>query len=144
MDIGFDPVGGGFFESKRMAGAGLDPILDIGQKPQHLVRSLMRDRHFQRKERHVLDFYAHLLDGRDENVAVRILAQYRREKAARGRGGRSACRNKTTSRRARSACRYRRKTADSIAPPGGAPYAPVRPWPPSRRSRRPWGTRPWL
>jgi len=84
MDIGFDAVGGAFFESNRMAGARLDPILDIGQKPQHLVRSLMRDRHFHRKERHVLDFYAHFLDGRDENVAVRILARYRREKPHEG------------------------------------------------------------
>ena len=48
MDIGFDAVEGGFFESNRMAGARLDPILDIGPKPQHLVRSLMRDRHFHR------------------------------------------------------------------------------------------------
>jgi hypothetical protein len=44
MDIGFDAVEGGFFESNRMAGA----RLGIGQKPQHPVRSLMRDRHFHR------------------------------------------------------------------------------------------------
>src|ERR1700731_3290891 len=37
-DIGSDAVEVGFFESNRMAGSCLDPILDIGPKAQNLVR----------------------------------------------------------------------------------------------------------
>src|SRR5580700_7070091 len=48
MDIGFDAAGGAFFESNRMAGVRLDPIPDVGQKPQHLVRSSTCDGHFHR------------------------------------------------------------------------------------------------
>lgn len=47
-DIGFDAVEGGFFESNRMVEARLDPIPDIGQKPQNLVRPLTRYKHFHR------------------------------------------------------------------------------------------------
>src|ERR1700730_14523891 len=84
MDIGFDAVEGGFFETNRMAGARLDPILDIGPEPQHLVRSLLRRPHFHGQKRCVLDFYADPLDRRDKNVAIGVLAQDRREKPHEG------------------------------------------------------------
>jgi hypothetical protein len=86
MNIGFDAVAGGFLESYRMVETRLDPIPDIGQKSQHLVRSSMRDNHFHLKERSVLDLYADFLDGRNKNIAVRLLAQNRRK--SRTRAGR--------------------------------------------------------
>jgi hypothetical protein len=84
VNIGFDAVAGGFLESNRMVETRLDPIPDIGQKSQHLVRSSMRDNHFHRRERSVLDLYADFLDGRNKNIAVRLLAQNRRKKSHQG------------------------------------------------------------
>src|SRR5271157_561180 len=84
MDIWFYSTGSGFIESHGMFGARLDPIPDIGRKSQNQLRLRPRDRHFNSQESRVLDLYANFLDGRDENIAVGVLAQNGREEPHEG------------------------------------------------------------
>ena len=78
------PLAAPFSKSYWMAGARLDPILDVGPEPQNSLWFFPRHRHFHGKERRVLDFYADFFDGRDKNIAFRVLAQNRRKKPHEG------------------------------------------------------------
>src|ERR1019366_6183105 len=87
MDIGFHPAGSGFFKPYRMLATRFDPIPNIGRKSQNLLRPVLRDHHLHGQKRRVLDCYGNFLDGRDENIALRVLAQNGREEPHQGGPG---------------------------------------------------------
>ena len=67
-----------------------------------------------------------LFDRGDKEIVVALALEDRREQLHQLRSARSACPGRTMCRRARCACRYRRRTAGSTDAPAAGPFAAAR------------------